>query len=135
MSMTPLPTKAAPYASFNSNALQSAPTTRMPSFERRSRSGGRHDERADRDNARQSIEVDGIDYGVKIYPSDIVKRRAVSSHGMAAEIVQATKRDKIECRFRGPVHLLALYYRGVRQDGGAFAVDVPGSARSHLTPT
>jgi AraC family transcriptional regulator len=132
MSMTPLPTKAVPYASFNSNALQSQPTARMPSFERRSRSGGRHDERADWDNARQSIEVDGIDYGVKIHPSDIVKRRAVSSHGMAAEIVQATKRDKIECRFRGPVHLLALYDRGVRQDGETFVEGLPRSALRDL---
>ena len=127
MSMTPPPTTA-PYASFNSNTLQSRPTARMPSFERRCRPN----ERADWDNARQPIEIDEIDSAVKIYPPDAVRRRAVSSHGVAAEIVQATRRDKFEFRFRAPVHLLALYDKAKRRDGETFVEGLPRSALRDL---
>jgi AraC family transcriptional regulator len=127
MSVTALPTAAMSYGPFSSDAVRPLPTPRGPSVERRSRSGGRHNERADWDNARQPVEIDGIDSAVKIYPADIVNRRAVSSRGMAAEIVQATRRDKFECRFRAPVHLLALYDRGRRRDGETFVEGLPRS--------
>jgi AraC family transcriptional regulator len=132
MSMNPLASNSTPYAPFSSNALRSAPTARMPSFERRSRSGGSHDEWTDWDNARQSVEGGGIDSGVSIHPSDIVRRRTMSSHGMAAEIVQVTRRDKIECRFRAPLHLLAVYDRGLRRDGETFVEGLPRSTLRDL---
>jgi AraC family transcriptional regulator len=130
MSMNPLPTNSTPYAPFSPNALRPLPAARSPSVERRSRSGGRHNEWTDWENARQSVDV--VDSGVKICPSDIVRRRTIASNGIAAEIVQATRRDKIECRFRAPVHLLAVYERGVRRDGETFVEGLPRSALRDL---
>src|SRR5437870_2572370 len=63
------------------------------------------------------LTVDGIDPTVEISPDDIVKRRAVTWDGMTAEIVQATRRERIELRFRAPHHLLVVYEQGVRCDG------------------
>src|ERR1700754_4417894 len=55
---------------------------------------GRH-QRADYDPAT----LDAIDSTVEISPADAVNRRTVTWDGMTAEIVQATRREKIECRF------------------------------------
>src|ERR1700719_4532841 len=66
------------------------------------RAGPRHDERADRNPARgpghraATAVVDSI---VAISPSDIVRRRTAAWPGMAVEIVQATRHDRIESRF------------------------------------
>ena len=38
--------------------------------------------------------VDAANHAVKVYPPDIVKRRTVTWDGVAAEIVQATRREK-----------------------------------------
>ncbi len=76
--------------------------------------------------------VDAGNHAVEIYPPDIVKRRGVSAYGMAAEIVQATRRDKIEYRFRAPVHLLAVHDRGVRRDGETFVEGLPTSSLRDL---
>jgi AraC family transcriptional regulator len=70
---------------------------------------------------------DEIDQGVEIYPTDIVKRHAVAWDGMAAEIVQATRREKIEFRFRGPLHLLVVCDQGMRSDGDTFVEGLPRS--------
>jgi hypothetical protein len=51
-----------------------------------------------------------------ISSSDVVKRRTTTWPGMAAEIVQATRRDRIKPR--APVHLPAVYERGARREGG-----------------
>jgi AraC-like DNA-binding protein len=68
-----------------------------------------------------------IDHAVEIFPSDIVKRRAVTWDGMAAEVVQATGYDKIEFRFRAPFHLLVAYEQGVRRDGETLVEGLPRS--------
>ena len=130
MLTNPLPTNGASYAPFDWNVPRSLPTARLPSTERRFRSGGRPDERID--NARRPAGLDLIDPAVKISPADIVKRRAVVSHGMAAEVVQAVRRDKIEYRFRAPVHLLAVCERGVRRDGETFVEGLPRSSLRDL---
>jgi AraC family transcriptional regulator len=70
-----------------------------------------------------------IDPAVEISPDDIVKRRAVTWDGMAAEIVQATRYGRIELRFRAPHHLLAFYEQGVRGDGETFVEGLPRSTR------
>jgi AraC family transcriptional regulator len=96
----------------------------------RSRGKLRHDERADRNQAWQPhhcAATDMVHPIVDIFPPDSVKRRAETWPGMAAEIVQATRRDRIESRFCAPVHLLALYERGVRQDGGTIVEGLPKS--------
>jgi AraC family transcriptional regulator len=81
-------------------------------------------------NARPLYDLPEIcvaDPVVEISPSDIVKRRAVSWDGMAAEIVQATQHEKIQHRFHATRHLLAVYEQGVRRDGETFVEGLPRS--------
>jgi AraC family transcriptional regulator len=66
---------------------------------------------------------------VKISPSDAVTRRAAACRGVAVEIIQAIKPDRIEYCFYAPVHMLALYEQGVRDNGETF---VQGLRRSSL---
>jgi AraC family transcriptional regulator len=70
---------------------------------------------------------DETDHGVEVYPTDVVKRRTVTWEGMAAEIVQATRREKMEFRFRGPLHLLVVCDQGMRSDGDTFVEGLPRS--------
>lgn len=128
MSMSSLSSSGASAALLERNAPR-LPTPKLPSIERRFRSATRHDARIDWDNARRPAGLDAFDEAVKIAPADIVKRRAATSSGMAAEIVQAVKREKIEYRFRAPVHLLVVCERGLRRDGESF---VEGAPRSSL---
>jgi AraC family transcriptional regulator len=90
----------------------------------------KHDERADRNQDRQShhyATIDKVHPIVDIFPPDSVKRRTATWPGMAVEIVQATRHDRIESRFCASVHLLALYERGVRQEGGTIVEGLPKS--------
>lgn len=63
--------------------------------------------------------------GVEIDPPDLVERRGVTCDGMAAEIVQTTRREEIEARYRGPSHLFAVCEQGVR--GDTFVEGLPRS--------
>src|SRR5438105_7998774 len=65
---------------------------------------------------------------VEISPLDIVKRRTVAWNGITAEIVQATRRERIEYHFRAPLHLLAVYEQGVRFEGDTFVQGLPRSS-------
>ena len=76
--------------------------------------------------------VGAINPAVEISPADIVKRRAVTWDGMAAEIVQATRREASEYRFRAQRHLLAVYEQGVRSDGETVVEGLPGSTLRDL---
>ena len=71
--------------------------------------------------------VDAIDRVVEVHPPDIVKRRSVAWDGMTAEMVEATMREKIEFRFRAPLHLLAVCDQGMRSDGDTFVEGLPRS--------
>jgi AraC family transcriptional regulator len=71
--------------------------------------------------------VDPTNHAVEVYPPDIVRRRTVAWDGMAAEIVQATRPEKIEFRFRAPLHLLAVYDQGIRSNGETFVDGLPRS--------
>ncbi len=77
--------------------------------------------------------VEGVDPAVDIFPAHSVKRRRVTWHGMAGEIVQATKHDKIEIRFHAPVHLLAACERGAREEGDTFVEGLPRSTLRDFT--
>lgn len=66
---------------------------------------------------------------VEIAPRDIVKRRSMTSGGMTVEIVQATGRERVEFRYRGPFHLLIAYEQGVRHGG---VTSVEGLPKSNL---
>jgi AraC family transcriptional regulator len=58
-----------------------------------------------------------LDCAVTVSPADIVKRRRVSWGGMAAEIIQTSRLERIETYFRAPVHLLIVGERGARSEG------------------
>jgi AraC family transcriptional regulator len=49
--------------------------------------------------------------------------------GLTAEVVQATRREKMEFRFRAPLHLLAICDEGSRSDGETY---IEGAPRSTL---
>jgi AraC family transcriptional regulator len=65
---------------------------------------------------------------VDITPSEGASRRRVSWRGMTAELVKAVTNDRIECRFNAPVHLLAVYERGLRSAGETFVQGAPPSS-------
>jgi AraC family transcriptional regulator len=115
-----LPTNAASSCEMNSSRLSQAIVP--PSIERRA--GPRH---ADRDPARRPCHRAVTGTVVEISPPDSVKRRTAAWPGMAAEIVQATRHDRIESCFCAPVHLLAAYEHGQRHDGETFIEGLPKS--------
>src|SRR5262245_42073649 len=68
-----------------------------------------------------------IDHAVGIFPSDTVTRRRLAWDGMAIEVVQAVGHEKVEFRFRAPVHLLVAYEEGVRENGETLIEGLPRS--------
>jgi len=72
-------------------------------------------------------------HSVEIHPADVVKRHVVTWGGMTAEIVQATRRERMEFRFRGARHLLALCEQGVRSNGDTFVEGLPRSTLRDVT--
>jgi AraC family transcriptional regulator len=84
----------------------------------------------DDDHARRLRTRSGFDAIkplVEIYPSDAVKRHALTWDGMTVETVQVEKHCRLEFRFRGPVHLLALFEEGARDKGVTFLEGLPQS--------
>ena len=69
---------------------------------------------------------------VQIAPREIVKCRTIASDGMTAEIVQTTRRQRIEFRYRGPRHMLVVYEQAVRRDGITFVQGLPRSSLRDL---
>jgi AraC family transcriptional regulator len=68
-----------------------------------------------------------VDQAVEIFPSDAVTRRRLAWNGMAIEVVQALTHDKVEFRFRGPLHLLVAYEEGIRSNGETLIEGLPRS--------
>lgn len=100
------------------NAAQSQ-ADRMYSHGRRARFGG-------------SLQAEAVRCTVDISPPDIVKRRFVAGQGLAAEIIQTTSHEKIEHRFRAPVHLLIVCEQTAREDGETFVEGLPRSTLRNL---
>ena len=69
----------------------------------------------------------GVDQAVRVYPTDAVCRRTGSWQGMAVEIVQATRRGRIDYRYWGSLPMLVVHDRGVRQDGCTVIEGLPKS--------
>src|SRR5262245_14242427 len=67
--------------------------------------------------ARQGDRTSVTEPNVDISPRETVSRRARSWNGMAAEIVQMTRRERVDVRYRGPAHLLVVVEQGVRSAG------------------
>jgi AraC family transcriptional regulator len=90
----------------------------------------RIDERPDRDHVHLQPgqpKFDAITSLIEFSPAEIVRRHAVTWDGMAAETVRVTKHERIECRFRAPVHLLAVFESGERSEGFTFVEGLPQS--------
>ena len=77
----------------------------------------------------QWMKTDTTRQTVEVYPPDSVQRRWVKWGGIAAEIVAATRRERLEFHFRAPVHLLVVCDQGVRSDGDTFVEGLPRSKR------
>jgi AraC family transcriptional regulator len=69
---------------------------------------------------------------VDISPREIANRRATSWDGMAAEIVQTTRRARIDIRFSAPVHLLVVVEQGVRLADETLVEGLPQSTLKNL---
>ena len=113
-----LPTNAT--SSFKTSASLPPPAIFPLSTERRAER--RHFKRAGRNQAHppHRVAANMVHPIVEISPPDSVERRTASWPGITAEIVQATRSDRIESRFCAPVHLLAVYERGMRHEGETF---------------
>jgi AraC family transcriptional regulator len=77
--------------------------------------------------AFQRMTIRAADPLVQVSPSDAVSRRTVSWPGMAMEIVQANRRGRLDYRYCAPVHMLAVYERGVRHAGCTVIEGLPAS--------
>jgi AraC family transcriptional regulator len=122
--------------SHTTNAVSPAPGNRDASpCATVSRSLGGHahewpDERPSYDHGHRVHErtkFGPLDAAMEISSSDVVVRHALTWHGMAVEAVHATRQCRIECRFRAPIHLLALFEEGTRKDGSTFVEGLPRS--------
>src|ERR1700691_6195310 len=117
----------------DSDALDCEPSAyresiRPPAFEPRTRL--RVGTRTDRNQAHplnHSMTAATISSVVQISPPDAVSRRVVNWPGMAGESVQANRRGRINFHFCAPVHMLAMYERSVRHEGGTFIQGLPQS--------
>jgi len=64
---------------------------------------------------------------VQVFPPDAVGRRTANGLGMAVEIVQVNRRGRIDYHYCAPVHMLAVYERGVRHAGCTVIEGLPTS--------
>ena len=64
---------------------------------------------------------------MEIYPSDAVKRRALTVNGMTVETVQVERHCRLQFRFRGTAHLLVLFEVGSRDKGVTILEGLPQS--------
>jgi AraC family transcriptional regulator len=71
--------------------------------------------------------ADWSDRLLEVSPSDAVSRRIARWPGMAIEIVQASRRCRIDYRYCSPFPLLVLYERGACRDGFTVIEGLPKS--------
>jgi AraC family transcriptional regulator len=64
---------------------------------------------------------------VQVSPANAVTRRSARWPGMAVEIVQASRRGRIDYRYSASMHMLVVHDRGVRHDGCTLIRGVPQS--------
>src|SRR5215831_19838070 len=104
------------------------PPTALRSVDRYARSG--EDEQSRRVRPRLPSDLrsgEAVDHTVGIFPSDAVTRRRLAWDGMAIEVAHTIGHDKVEFRFRAPVHLLVAYEEGTREDGETLIEGLPRS--------
>jgi AraC family transcriptional regulator len=83
----------------------------------------RHDDRS---------HVIAVNPTVDIAPREIATRRGKRGDGLAAEIVQTIRPERIDIRFRAPVHLLVIVEEGVRAAGESSLEGLPRSTLRDL---
>jgi AraC family transcriptional regulator len=134
MLTTSLSTTARSSASLADNTARQSP---LPGTNpRRPLYGAFYDRRLEFGLARQADEpfdLHALPRSVQILPSESVRRRALTWPGMAAELVEITSHDRIECRFKAPVHLLIVHEQGMRREGETFVEGLPRSALRDLS--
>src|SRR5258708_6683001 len=127
-----LPTEIPTRAAFDRNVPPLLPGGMLRrAMDSRHRPGEGYDKWTGHDQAQRPGHhgiPDAIEPLVEIFPPNAVSRRTLTWTGMAAEIVQATTRNKIELRFRAPVHLLVVCERCIRSNGETFVEGLPRSA-------
>jgi AraC family transcriptional regulator len=64
---------------------------------------------------------------LRVSPAGAVSRRTASWPGMTVEIIEGRRRGRVDYHFCAPVHLLAVYERGARHDGGTVIEGLPKS--------
>jgi AraC family transcriptional regulator len=135
MLMTSSYVNVAPYGTSDPKTAKPRQAAILPSSDGRSRSHERHFEHTGTQAYRllNRPMVEKANQDVEIHPADVVKRRVVTWDGMAAEIVQATRRERMEFRFRGTRHLLVLCEQGARSDGDTFVEGLPRSTLRDVT--
>jgi AraC family transcriptional regulator len=65
----------------------------------------------------QPSKCDVLNSVVQIFPVESVKRLGTGYHGWFTENIYAPIGNRIEFRYRGSAHLLAMYNEGARRDG------------------
>lgn len=108
----------------------------VPVCQNRSRRAACTDIATPHRNVRQSAleHDDGIlEPSVQTSPQDCAIRRAALLDGSAAELVEVTRREKVQFQFQGPVHLLVFCEQGVRRDGESFVEGLPCSSCKNVT--
>jgi AraC family transcriptional regulator len=98
-------------------------------FDQRAHREDRRGEAAEHETWTLPVRPGGaLDSAMEIYPADSVRRRAMTWNGMAAEIVQVTRRERTEFRFQAPRHLLIVHEQGARHDGETSIEGLPRSS-------
>jgi AraC family transcriptional regulator len=64
---------------------------------------------------------------LQVSPSNAVTRRSARWSGITVEIVQASRRGRIDHRYCGSMHMLVIHDRGARQDGCTVIQGLPQS--------
>jgi AraC family transcriptional regulator len=125
----------APYDPFHRTTVEPRQPGLLPSPDGRARPHERHFERAGAQAYRllNRPTVENGNQGVEVHPANAVTRRVITWNGMAAETVQATRRERMEFRFRGTRHLLVLCEQGVRSEGDTFVEGLPRSTLRDVT--
>src|SRR5262249_20669026 len=106
-------------------------TTNVHPLRRREDAARRREDAAARfvhPNDRAAITETDVD----ITPREIVSRRAQSWNGMTAEIVQMTRRQRVDVRYRAGAHLLIVVEQGGRSTGETSVEGLPPSTLRDL---
>jgi AraC family transcriptional regulator len=134
MSTSLLPANASSAVPFEKPTSQPVRPAVLIALEQRAQFEGSRNGRIGRDAAVPRRDTPRVIHPVvNISPSYLVGRRAVVQQGMTAEVVQAKNLDRIEFRFRAPMHLLVMCERGLRREGDTFVEGLPRSTLRDLS--